>query len=110
MKRPDQNFSAAAWFYRALAIFVVAACVATFGAWPIVRSYDSSRIDVIEARERGYAEAAVLEMQNAFLELLGDLRVAASLPAMTHFLDQGEPEREDALARVFRSIMDAYGR
>lgn len=110
MAQPASNLSIAAWLYRALALFAAAACAITLAAWPIVRAYNSGRIDTIEAREKGYVEAAVLDAGNAVHEVAGDLRVAANLPAMKQFLVRAGTAEYGALADALRNIMEAYGR
>lgn len=110
MRQAQPAISIAAWLYRALALFVAAACAVTLAAGPIVHAYDAGRVDVVEARERGFVEAAALDIQNAVHEVLADLRVAASLPSMRLFINRGTDEEKAVLAGAFQNIMEAYGR
>lgn len=110
MNPPNPAIGFYAWLSRALALFAVAAGIVTFCAWPIVRAYDAGRIDVIEAREKGYVDAALLESRSLLREVVGDLRVAANLPALRQFLGDGGQDRYDTLAGVLQITMDAYGR
>lgn len=104
------SLSIRALVLRSLLLFAAAAAAATLSAWPIGRAYNAGRIDVVLARELGYAETARVDIETALREILADLRVAARLPAMQQYLHDPTAEREQTLAGAFKNIMEAYQR
>jgi len=91
-------------------IFFVLAVVLSAIAYPIVRSYEQNRFEIIKTREIGYLFTADQQIKRDFFEVIGDLGVASRLPALRQYLDHGRPESLANAAATLKEVSIQYGR
>ena len=104
------HISAADVLRQGAVIFLVAAAVLTAVAYPILRAYDQSRIEVMMARESGYIDTATQQIKRDYFEVVADLGVAIHLPSLRHYVNQGAPARLDDVAVMFQGISEQHAR
>ncbi len=88
---------------RAIGLFVAFSLLMTAFVYPVIRSYESDRIEVIKTREIGYLDANSQQIERDFFEIVGDLGVAAHLVAF-------KDSRPDEIAALFKQISEGYDR
>lgn len=95
---------------RGAGVFVALSAVLSAIAYPIVRSYEQNRFEIIKTREIGYLYTADQQIKRDFFEVVGDLGVASHLPSLRQYLDPERPESDGSLASILKEVSTQYGR
>jgi len=91
-------------------VFIVLSAVLSAIAYPIVRSYEQNRLEIIKTREAGYLYSADQQIKRDFFEVVADLGVAGRIPALRQYFAQGQRDYLASVAETLKEISVQYGR
>lgn len=90
--------------------FMVSLLIAGMIGWPLIRNFETGRLNVIAAQQQGHLMAAKSLFEREITECFGDLKVLAGSPSLHLFLDTPTPARLERVQQLFLSSAEGYRR